>query len=89
MPVYEYECPETGARAELIRSVDERDLPVVVTLRRKTVPSRIGLVVGATPEPTMAETLRNAYHQVELRQGSRVRPAMPKNKIKAALDNDK
>ena len=89
MPLYVYRCPETGATAELVRSVEERDLPVVLTLRRETAPQRVGLVVGATPELSMAETLRNAYHEVELREGSRFKSSFSKGKITNTLDNDR
>ena len=87
MPIYEFILPETGQIVEVFREVNDRDTPP--QLVRRTAPSRIGLVVGATPEPTMAQTLRNAYHEVELREGSRFKSSMSKTKIKTALDNDR
>ena len=84
MPLYDFIDAETGAIVELIRPVGKRDEPVI--LRRRNVPTRIGVVCGGTPEATMEETLKKAYHKVEQEQGSRFRTGLPTKTIKKALN---
>ena len=88
MPVYEYIDEQRGITVEEVRPVERRDEPLTITLRRKTVPTRIGLVAGGlVKEPTFKDTLRKAYHAREQELGSRFRPQHNVKTIRSTLDS--
>lgn len=62
MPCYEFENEEHGIRLVLPLSVYGR--PDTIVLRRRTVPSRVTIGVGAKP-PTDGEKLAAGYKQIE------------------------
>ncbi len=84
MPLYEFIDPETGVTAEVVRSVEDRDKPLI--LRRRSVPSRIGVVAGGIPVESFNDTIRKAYYEVEQEKGSRTRFGHSANTIKSSLE---
>lgn len=85
MPIYEFQEVETGQTVELFRPVSKRDEPVV--LKRKPVPSRLGVVAGGTPEPTMSQKLKGAYYRLEQDNGTRFQSGFKANTLKKTLDS--
>lgn len=92
MPLYEYGCPETGATIEMMRPVEDRNLPVVIDgatyQRTKLIPDTL-LVFGA--QPTEAEsfdaTVLKGYYRQEEQQGSRFRSSYSKKTLSRVFDH--
>ena len=88
MPIYQYQDAETGQVIDVIRSVDERDAPVIDratgrALRRIAVPARLQ-IVGVTPIPTTANKVLAGYHRQECKHGSRFKSAFTAAEVKRA-----
>ena len=66
MPVYEFEDPESGARAEVYFPVGKA--PDQLTLRRRKVPRNIG-TVGVARKQTQGENLLEGYRKLEEKPG--------------------
>lgn len=62
MPAYEYENEEHGLRVVVAFPVAAR--PDVITLKRRTVPTRVFVGVGALP-PTTGDKLQQGYKDLE------------------------
>lgn len=71
MPTYEYESIDPPLRVVAIRSVADRDLPIV--LRRIAVPSSVSLANtdgGRSKELTLAKDVIAGYAKLEDSKGS-------------------
>jgi hypothetical protein len=87
VPLYAYEDPKTGLKADLRRPVADRNKPVILR-RARSIPDRVGVLIpGATEEGSFNRTIIKAYHRKEEREGSRFRSEHSKKKIKSAWEN--
>jgi hypothetical protein len=85
MPIYEYENDQ-GRTLLLHRPVDQRDEPTEPGFRRRTIPSRLSVGVGAPPMST-GEELRRGYYKLEERGQLKDRPGyLSAAKVKRALE---
>lgn len=66
MPVYEFEDPASGARAEVYYPVGSA--PDTITLTRRRVPRNIG-TVGVARQPTQGDSLLEGYRKLEEKPG--------------------
>lgn len=69
MPLYEYDDLTTGRTIELVMPVAERDT-VPPHLCRRTVPSKIGLMMGARCQTDSDQAALPAFRQIEEQLGS-------------------
>jgi hypothetical protein len=85
MPLYEFENEEHGIRVTLPLPVKGR--PDAIVLKRRTVPSRVTVGVGAKP-PTHSDKLREGYKKLEEAGGLQERGGnyLPVSTIKRALE---
>lgn len=71
MPTYEYESEDPPLRVVAIRSVSERDLPII--LRRVEVPTSVSLANtdgGRSKELTLSKDVMAGYAKLEDSKGS-------------------
>lgn len=74
MPTYEYESEDPKLRVICIRSVADRDKPILLT--RVQVPTGISLAntdTGRSKAPSLEKDIRAGYAKLEDAQGSRYR----------------
>jgi len=93
MPLYDYRSRDDHLVVTLLRSVDDRNLPVWYggqPLERVTVPDRIGVIVGSgrTELPRQGESVLRGYHEEECKHGSRFRSEFTPKQIREAWEND-
>ncbi len=84
MPIYQYRSEDGKLEETLHRSLEDRNLPVVVegvTLKRVTVPERVFVLSGAEFQNQRDDVLAG-YHRKECAEGSRFKSEFTKEQIK-------
>ena len=83
MPLYEYINSEHGLKVTLVRSMAERDLPVVLQFNRVEVPSSVSVVGFAENTNTTKHDVLKGYYKEECK-GGKWRSRYTKEQIKKA-----